>query len=199
MHYPDGFEEMDREQLKEAFLDDNPNRWGIKDEKRHMMITVLWNRTNMISAMITGPAAVADSAERKMRTSLNKSSYKCGGFERKKISGRNANGFTYEYVLEGAAQIGEVLVFQNVNCFYMLYAYALKKNQKAARVVIDVIENSISFGKMIRRAKGRAAAALLPNLTTRRRPSLRSAAASVQVSRWPDFSTSARGSSRRSL
>jgi hypothetical protein len=39
------------------------------------------------------------------------------GFERKKVSGRNANGFTYEYVLEGAAQIGEVLVFQNVNCF----------------------------------------------------------------------------------
>ena len=145
LSYPDGFEEMDREQLKEAFLDDNPNRWGIKDEKRHMMITVLWNRTNMISAMITGPAAVAHSAERKMRTSLNKSSYKCGGFERKKISGRNANGFTYEYVLEGAAQIGEVLVFQNVNCFYMLYAYALKKNQKAARVVIDAIENSISF------------------------------------------------------
>ena len=86
-----------------------------------------------------------DRAQLKMRTSLNRSSYKCGGFERKKISGRNANGFTYEYVLEGAAQIGEVLVFQNVNCFYMLYAYALKKNQKAARVVIDAIENSISF------------------------------------------------------
>ena len=50
-----------------------------------------------------------------------------------------------EYVLEGAEQIGEVLVFQNVNCYYMLYAYALKKNQKAARVVIDAIENSIRF------------------------------------------------------
>ena len=86
-----------------------------------------------------------DRAQLKMRTSLNRSSYKCGGFERKKVSGRNANGFTYEYILEDTEQIGEVLVFQNVNCFYMLYAYALKKNQKAARVVIDAIENSISF------------------------------------------------------
>ena len=86
-----------------------------------------------------------DGFEEMDRAQLNKSSYKCGGFERKKVSGRNANGFTYEYVLEGAPQIGEVLVFQNVNCFYMLYAYALKKNQKAARVVIDAIENSISF------------------------------------------------------
>ena len=80
-----------------------------------------------------------------MKTSLNRSSYKLGGFEKKKISGRNANGFTYEYVLENTAQIGEVLVFQNVNCYYTLYAYALKKNQKAARVVIDAIENSICF------------------------------------------------------
>ena len=38
-----------------------------------------------------------------------------------------------------------MLVFQNVNCYYMLYAYALKKNQKAAKVVIDAIENSIRF------------------------------------------------------
>ena len=145
LSYPDGFEEMDRAQLKDAFLDDNPNRWGIKDEKRHMMVTILWNRTNMISAMITGPGTIADSAEHKMKTSLSKSQYKCNGFERKKVSGRNANGFTYEYVLEGVEQIGEVLIFQNVNCYYMLYTYALKKNEQKARVVIDAIENSIRF------------------------------------------------------
>lgn len=145
LSYPDGFEEMDRKQLKAAFLDDNPNRWGIKDEKRHMMFTVLWNRTNMISAMITGPGTIADSAEHKMKTSLSKSQYKCNGFERKKVSGRGANGFSYEYVLEGVEQIGEVLVFQNVNCYYMLYAYALKENQQVARHIIDAVESSIHF------------------------------------------------------
>lgn len=145
LSYPEGFVEMDREALKEAFLDDNPNRWGIKDEKRHMLVTVLWNRTNMITAMITGPGTIADSAEHKMKTSLSKSRYKFGRFERKKVSGRNANGFTYEYVLEGVEQIGEVLVFQNVNCYYTLYTYALKENRQAARVVIDAIESSIQF------------------------------------------------------
>ena len=81
LSYPDGFEEMDREQLKAAFLDDNPNRWGIKDEKRHMMVTVLWNRTNMLSAMITGPGTIADSAEHKMKVSLSKSQYKNNGYD----------------------------------------------------------------------------------------------------------------------
>jgi hypothetical protein len=80
-----------------------------------------------------------------MKTSLSKSKYKCNGFERKKVSGRNANGFTYEYVLENVEQIGEVLVFQNVNCYYTLYTYALKANQQAARVIIDSVENSIRF------------------------------------------------------
>ena len=96
-------------------------------------------------AEITGPGTIADSAEHKMRTSLSRSRYKCNGFEQKKVSGRNANGFTYEYVLEGAEQIGEVLVFQNVNCYYTLYAYALKENQKVARVIIDSVEDSIHF------------------------------------------------------
>ena len=145
LSYPDGFEVMDREALKEVFLDDNPNTWGIKDEKRHMIITVLWNRARMITAMITGPSTIADSVEHKMKTSLSKSRYKCNGFERKKVSGRNANGFTYEYILEGVEQIGEVLVFQNVNCYYTLYTYALKENCQAARVIIDSVENSIRF------------------------------------------------------
>ena len=87
----------------------------------------------MLSAMFTGPAAVADSAERKMRTSLNRSSYKCGGFERKKVSGRNANGFTYEYILEDTEQIGEVLVFQNVNCF-TCFTRTLSKRIRKRRV-----------------------------------------------------------------
>ena len=68
-----------------------------------------------------------------MRTSLNRSSYKCGGFERKKVSGRNANGFTYEYILEDTEQIGEVLVFQNVNCF-TCFTRTLSKRIRKRRV-----------------------------------------------------------------
>ena len=82
LSYPDGFEEMDREQLKAAFLDDNPNRWGIKDEKRHMMVTVLWNRTNMLSAMITGPGTIADSAEGACSRDFERELILCIGNER---------------------------------------------------------------------------------------------------------------------
>ena len=76
LSYPDGFNELDAAELKATFLDDNPNRWGIKDENRHMLITVLWNKTNMLSAIMVGPQAVAYSAERKLNASLNKSNYK---------------------------------------------------------------------------------------------------------------------------
>lgn len=143
--YPDGFEVMDRAELKKAFLDDNPNRWGIKDEQRHMMITVLWNRTNMISALMVGPKTIADSAERKMKTSLSNSNYRFNGFTSQKINGRNTTGFSYEYVLEDVDQIGEVLILQNVNRYYMIYTYALKANQQKARVITDAVVASLKF------------------------------------------------------
>ena len=145
LSYPDGFHEMDASELKATFLDDNPNRWGIKDENRHMLITVLWNKTNMLSAIMVGPQAVAYSAERKLSASLNKSNYKSGAIEQVKLGGRNCYRFAYKYFLENVEQIGEVLVMQNVNHYYTLYTYALKKNEKAARVVIDAVVNSLKF------------------------------------------------------
>lgn len=145
LSYPDGFHEMDAAELKEAFLDENPNRWGIKDEKRHMLITVLWNRTNMLSALMVGPQTIAFSTERKMSASLSKSNYKYNGIENQKINGRNTCKFSYEYVLEDVEQFGEVLVMQNLNCYYTMYAYALQKNKQAARVVIDAVTNSLKF------------------------------------------------------
>ena len=62
--WPEGFHRMNEAELRKAFKDNNPNRWGIMDEERHMMITVLWNRTNMLSAMTVGPKTVAYSVER---------------------------------------------------------------------------------------------------------------------------------------
>lgn len=145
LSYPDGFHEMSAAELKETFLDENPNRWGIKDENRHMLITVLWNNTNMLSALVVGPQAVAYSAERKLSASLNKSNYKSGAIEAIKINGRNCYKFAYKYVLENVEQIGEVLVMQNVNRYYTMYTYALKDKKQAARVIIDSITNSLKF------------------------------------------------------
>lgn len=145
LSYPDGFHEMDAAELKKTFLDDNPKRWGIKDEKRHMLITVLWNNTNMLSAIVVGPQAVAYSAERKLKASLSKSNYKSSEIKPIKINHRNGYKFSYEYVLENVEQFGEVLVMQNVNRYYTIYTYALKQNNQAARVVIDAVTNSLSF------------------------------------------------------
>ncbi len=62
--WPEGFHRMNEAELRKAFKDN-----------RHMMITVLWNRTNMLSAMTVGPKTVAYSVEHKIMTSFDKSSY----------------------------------------------------------------------------------------------------------------------------
>ena len=50
---PDGFEIMDAETLKEAYMDDNPDRWGIRDRERHMIISVFYHRSS--PALLTLP------------------------------------------------------------------------------------------------------------------------------------------------
>lgn len=143
--WPEGFHRMSERELRKAFKDNNPNRWGIMDEQRHMMITVLWNRTNMLSAMTVGPKTVAYSVEHKIKTSFDKSSYHFKSYFPKKVSGRNAYGFRYEYMMDNVVQLGEVLVTQNVNCYYTIYTYALKVNKQDARKVIDSIFKSLKY------------------------------------------------------
>ena len=105
--WPEGFHRMSEGELRKAFKDNNPNRWGIMDEQRHMMITVLWNRTNMLSAMTVGPKTVAYSVEHKIKTSFDKSSYHFKSYFPKKVSGRNAYGFRYEYMMDNVSSWGK--------------------------------------------------------------------------------------------
>ncbi len=62
-----------------------------------------------------------------------------------KYPGRNAYGFRYEYMMDNVVQLGEVLVTQNVNCYYTIYTYALKVNKQDARKVIDSIFKSLKY------------------------------------------------------
>ena len=49
---PEGFQQMSREELKQAYLTDRPESWGTWDKERHIMITVLWKRNPGILAVL---------------------------------------------------------------------------------------------------------------------------------------------------
>ena len=48
-------------------------------------------------------------------------------------------------MMDNVVQLGEVLVTQNVNCYYTISTYALKVNKQDARKVIDSIFKSLKY------------------------------------------------------
>ena len=39
---PEGFHTMSAEELRQAYRDDNPDLWGMWDQERHVMVSVMW-------------------------------------------------------------------------------------------------------------------------------------------------------------
>ena len=63
LSYPDGFREMDQEEMKRLYQDDNPDRWGIWDQERHIILTVLWHDSNVFLSALASAKDVAKSTE----------------------------------------------------------------------------------------------------------------------------------------
>ncbi len=38
---PDGFNVMNAEELRQVYQSEDPNRWGMRDKERHIILTVM--------------------------------------------------------------------------------------------------------------------------------------------------------------
>ena len=67
LSYPDGFREMGREEMKALYQDDNPDRWGIWDQDRHIIVAVLWHDSSPALAALAGAKDVAKTTEKRLK------------------------------------------------------------------------------------------------------------------------------------
>ena len=143
---PDGFEIMDAETLKEAYMDDNPDRWGIRDRERHIVISVFYHRSSPALVKIAGNAgAVAKSTQSKLKKGLKDYAYSFGKYFDCTAGDLKASGFTYEYELKGIRQKAETVVAIKGNCCYTFYYYARKDGSPEDRRLFEDFLGSVSF------------------------------------------------------
>ncbi|MBQ3404308.1 MAG: hypothetical protein IJG63_02680 [Oscillospiraceae bacterium] len=149
LSYPDGFQLMDREELKNAYLDDNPDRWGIRDGERHGLISVWWHESGqMLSSFARhfgGVKSIAKSIEAKLRKGFRRNNYKFGGFFPTQLCGEEAHGLRYEYSVGDIAQYAETIVVQHKNRCYTVYYYARKDGDPSNHRLFEDILSSMSF------------------------------------------------------
>ncbi len=143
--FPEGFHVMDRDEMKKLYLDDNPNRWGIWDTERHIIITVFWHQTNGILAALADEKSVAQSTESRLSRGLKKYHYKCLGFFSTPLCGQEVPGFRYEYTLGDVVQVGETILLKQGKTCYTIYYYERKNRSYSDHEVFEEVLRSIAI------------------------------------------------------
>ena len=143
--FPEGFTVMSREELKQAYGDDIPDRYGMKDAEKHMIFCVYWHEGPKFLSKLADCKSLRDRCEKLISKSMRNHSYKLEGRFESSLCGMEVQGFRHSYILQDIEFVSEVRVLKKDNVCYTLYYYTRSETEKANEPVRDEILNSISF------------------------------------------------------
>lgn len=145
--YPDGFHEMDGDELRRAFGDQTPNRWGIWDTERHIIVSVTWHESNARLSRLASTKALARRVQKHAAKTYANQGYQAGGLFGIELCGMEAWGFDYRFDVGDTGQVGKVLVFKHVEgsacCCYTVYCYTREELAVASAEVLEAIMASM--------------------------------------------------------
>jgi len=145
--YPDGFHEMDGDELRRAFGDQTPDRWGIWDTDRHIIVSVAWHESNARLSRLASTKALAKRVQKHAAKTYAKQGYRAGGLFGIELCGAEAWGFDYRYDVGDIGQVGKALVLKHLEgstcCCYTVYYHAREELAVASAEVLQAIMASM--------------------------------------------------------
>ena len=142
---PDGYRVMSAEEMKAMFLDENPNRWAMRNEVMHHTVAVFYHKSDPFLSMLADAKSVAESTQLRLAEGLLSHQYRKGESFSLTVCGQKACGFTYRYVNHEVPTDGTVIVFKHGNICYTVYGYSAQDYTDANRPVFESICNSMQF------------------------------------------------------
>lgn len=143
---PEGFRILDREELNVLYADGNPNRWGMTDDERHMVVSVFWHKNNPILTFLAGAKDACKATERKLSKALRDYGYFFEGFYRRVLCGKQAYGFRHRYTLKGEEYVSYVTLFMKGRVCYTVYCYVrTTEMEDRIPVLLDIIQSMRSL------------------------------------------------------
>ena len=142
---PEGFRLMDHEELVQAYELDYPCMWGMRDEERHVVLSVFWKVNNKLLAKLATPKLVADSRQNTLRRILKGRE---PHFDEKftcEIAGQKAQGLRYGYVNKGNSYTCEYVVVMNGRACYTIDYYSRSDLAEANRPIYEEVISSMTF------------------------------------------------------
>ena len=142
---PEGFHTMSAEELRQAYQDDNPNRWGMWDQERHVMVTVMWKEYSRLVMMLADTKAICRKNEQIAGKGYAGNGYECGGFFSVDVDGEKAEGYRFSYRIGDVEQSAETILFKLDRTIYSITLGGRKENRETDRELFDRIIAGIFF------------------------------------------------------
>lgn len=143
--YPEGFRLMERGELEHAFALEYPDMWGIRDEERHMLISLIWKETNGVLRKLVSTKTLVKDYEKRIARTFRHGNYRREEFFETEVAGLAAQGARFSYHHLGVDQLGELVMFRREGCTYSLYYYTRPELARANRAAYESILASIAF------------------------------------------------------
>ena len=143
--YPEGFHVMDKEELKgQQFLQEGPG-WCISDPDRHIVVSAAWRKTNGLIARMLNTRDVAKNMSAQIRKPMQKFGFQLEGFLQKEMGGLRADGYLYQYVVQGTGMAGESFCIKKGSTFYYIHCYFRQALKDESLAVLEEIFQSVTW------------------------------------------------------
>lgn len=123
LSYPEHYDVLSGDEMRELYKNDDTNRWVVRNKDEHVTIAVLWQSYNRIVAALADLKSTAVRNEQLMSNGLRAYNYKCDEFISEEVCGQKAQGYCYEYEIDGIIQHAKTLLFKAGKNIYGITCY----------------------------------------------------------------------------
>ena len=121
--YPDGFRVLNEEELKQlTFLEKGPG-YVIRDDDKHILISVAWKVEGLLESMFLSAHDLAKKNEENVQKAMKGFGYRAPDFPVRNIAGEDTEGFCYEYTAQDIDMYGESYTIKKDKVLYYLHFY----------------------------------------------------------------------------
>ena len=141
----EGFRVLSEEEMNQMnFINGAPDLC-ILDPEKHILMNFASSKGNILISAMLSERDVARQTEKIIAQAMRESGFEFIDFVSEEISGREAEGFLYEYKADDIDMSGKVLCLKKAKAFYFIYCYYRKALEKESLETIRRVFDTISW------------------------------------------------------
>ena len=143
---PDGFNVMNAEELRQVYQSEDPNRWGMRDKERHIIMTVMWKAYHGLAGLLLPDLkTVCKKNEQLSSKGYAGHGYRCDGFSSQSVDGQPAEGYRFSYQVGNAEHSAKTILVRHGKTIYSITFAGRAENQSADKELFAGITAGIRF------------------------------------------------------